>query len=254
MTSQCPTSLTLAQFSVEGDLIPGASGLKAHTAQCRRCAEALVDLEADRKAFLVKHPFSAFWNDLEARKAAPEPIFKRLFRWLNESSALRAAVAMAGLAGIMVVSIGRETPTPQILTKGGVDLQFYVASPQGSELGKSGMKLPEGSGLQFVYTASEPYLLLVGVEEDRSVSLYYPSAGTESSSIESGNRKKLPQALRWQPKTSYERFYGIFSKQPVKFEEIKKAINDLAGKKIEDAEKLPLPYPQTSTLIYRSAR
>jgi hypothetical protein len=257
MKELCPTSLALAQFAAEGDASPKATVIRTHTAACASCKTILADLEADRRAFLVKHPFTAFWNDLEKRIPARPPFFSRLFRWLNESSALRATIAMAGLATIMIVAVGRETALPQILTKGGVDLQFYVASSKsgGPALGKSGMKLPEGSGLQFVYSAQEPYLLLIGIEADRTVSVYHPSNGSESVSIEIGDRKKLPQAIRWQPKSAYERFYGVFSKQPVKMEEIRNALEtpSISGKSIEQIEKLPLPYPQSSAIIYRSA-
>lgn len=253
----CPTSLSLARFASEGDASPQAAAIRAHESVCAPCKAALTELKADRSAFLVRHPFTAFWNDLEKKAPERPSFFARLFRWLNESAALRAAVAMAGLAGIMIVAVGREAVPPQILSKGGVNLQFYVASSKsaGPELGKNGMKLPAGSGLQFVYSAQEPYLLLIGIEADRTVSVYHPSDGSESASIEAGDQIKLPQAIRWQPKTAYERFYGVFSKQPVKIEDVRKALEtpSISGKSIEETEKLPLPYPQSSAIIYRSA-
>lgn len=256
MNETCPTPLALSQFVAEGDTSGKAPAVRAHAAVCAPCRAVLTDLAAERSAFLVKHPFTAFWNDLEKKIPESPSFFVRFFRWLNESSALRAVVAMAGFAGIMIVAVGRETPPPQILSKGGVDLQFYTASSKsgGPELGKSGMKLAEGSGLQFVYSAQEPFLLLIGIEADRTISVYYPSTGSESDSIESGDQKKLPQAIRWQPKTAYERFYGVFSKQPVKMDEIRKALEtpSISGKSIEQIEKLPLPYPQSSAIIYRS--
>lgn len=245
---KCPKPLDLVTAFLEG-----AGKWDAHIRACPSCAGQIRELEADRKAFLAKHPFSSFWEGLERRRGLRSSVVGRFWEHIRSSGALRAAAAMASVAAILFLVYHRPTPpapTPEILSKGGVDLSFYVASATGGEAerGKSGMAVPAGTALQFVYTAGDPYLLLIGVEADRSLSVYYPSAGTESASVTPGSQKKLPQGLRWQPKTGYERFYGVFSKAPVKLEEIQKALEGIA---IEKSAKLPLPYPQASVILYR---
>jgi hypothetical protein len=260
MTPKCPKPLDLVTYFLEGGkeggTLEGGSAIDAHVRDCASCQAQLQELEIDRKAFLVRHPFSTFWNDLEKKTAVgPSPLM-RLWRWIAASGVLRTAVAAAGVAGLVIVAIGRDDRPPQILSKGSGGIQFYVVAPQGGhapqggepELGKSGMTLPGGSSLQFVTTAQEPYLLLVGVEADRTLSVYYPSGGSESAPIQAGDRKKLPQALRWEPQSAYERFYGIFSKEPVKVEEVRKG---LEGITIEQSVNLPLPYPHASVILYR---
>ncbi len=250
MNDKCPKPLDLVTAFLEG-----SEGLDVHVRGCPSCAGQIRELEADRKAFLAKHPFSSFWEGLEKRREKRSSAFGRFWEQVRSSGTLRAAAAMASV-GVIVLLVSHRpnppAPTPEILSKGGVDLGFYVASSKGGEAerGKSGMTLPGGTSLQFVYsTASDyPYLLLIGVEEDRTVSVYYPSSGTESASVAPGTHAKLPDALRWQPKTGYERFYGVFSKTPVKLDEIKRTLEGIA---VEPSAKLPLPYPQASVILYR---
>ncbi|HSA58260.1 MAG TPA: hypothetical protein VLJ37_01070 [bacterium] len=248
MKDDCPRPLDLVNAFLEGN-----GKWDGHVRACPSCAGQIRELEADRKAFLIKHPFSSFWEGLEKRREKRPSAFGRFWDQIRSSGALRAAAAMASVAAIMFLVYHRPTPpapNPEILSKGGVDLGFYVASATGGEAerGKSGMAVPAGTALQFVYSAGDPYLILIGVEADRSLSVYYPSSGTESASVASGSQKKLPQGLRWQPKTGYERFYGVFSKTPVKLEEIQKALEGIA---IEKSAKLPLPYAQASVILYR---
>ncbi|HEX5036485.1 MAG TPA: hypothetical protein VFX30_04950 [bacterium] len=252
----CPKPLQIVTYFLEGGSPDGL--MDGHVRACPACSAQIQELEADRKAFLVKHPFSSFMADLEKRRPARTglgDVFKRVLG----SGVLRAAVAMAGVATLMIVVIGRYDRTPEILSKGGVDLRFYVGGAAGRdpEPGSNGMKLPPESAVQFVYSTSadQTQLLLVGVEQNGALSVYYPSGGTGSATVEAGDQKKLPQALRWQPKTDYERFYAIFSKDTLTLDAVRKALDQLktSGKSVEQTARLPLPYPQASTILYRKA-
>jgi hypothetical protein len=253
----CPKPLEIVTYFLEGGSPAGP--IAGHMGSCPACSAQLQELEADRRAFLIQHPFSAFLADLEKRRSPEGGALSSLLKRVLTSGAFRAAVAMAGAAALMIVVIGRYDRTPEILSKGGVDLRFYVGGAPGRdpEPGSSGMKLPAESALQFVYSTSadQSQLLLVGVEQNGDLSVYFPSGGSESGAVEAGDQKKLPQALRWQPKTDYERFYAIFSKDPLTLDAIRKALDQLksSGKSIEHTARLPLPYPQASTIIYRKA-
>jgi hypothetical protein len=255
---KCPRPLDLVRHFVESGQGPSAS-VEAHVRGCAACKAQLVELEADRKAFLVSHPFSSFWEKVEERRSRRPSRIADFFKNIGASGTFRAAAAMAGVAALMIVVIERYDRVPEILSKGGVDLRFYVAETKGGEPtpGKSGMALPTETGVQFVYSASkeEAQLLLVGVEADGTLSVYFPSNGAQSAPIEPGDQKKLPQALRWQPKTAFERFFAIFSKEPVSADDVRKAMEQLkaSGKSVEQITKLPLPYPQASTIIYKKA-
>lgn len=251
MTEGCPKPLDLVSYFHDG------GKLESHARGCEACSAQLRELEAERKAFLVSHPFSAFMADLEKRR--PQKASGGFLKSIFSSGAFRAAVAMAGVATLMIVVIGRYERTPEILSKGAVDLRFYVSEAAGKQPapGKNGMTLPADSALQFVYstTSEDPKILLVGVEADGNLSVYFPSGGDQSVDVPVGDQQKLPQALKWEPKTGYERFYAVFSKTPLQVSEIRKALDQLktSGKSVEQTSRLPLPYPQASTIIYRKA-
>lgn len=253
MTEGCPKPLELVTYFHDG------GRLESHVRACASCAAQLRELEAERKAFLIQHPFSSFMADLEKRRPQKSSGLGVFLKTIFLSGAFRAAVAMGGVAALMIVVIGRYDRTPEILSKGAVDLRFYVSESAGKEPapGKNGMTLPPNSALQFVYstTADQSKILLVGVEADGTLSVYFPSGGEESVDVPAGDQKKLPQALKWEPKTDYERFYAVFSKDALNVSEIRKALDQLktSGKSIEQTSRLPLPYPQASTILYRKA-
>lgn len=259
MTQKCPKPLDLVTYFLEGSSEGG--GLGEHVRSCPSCQTQIQELEAERKAFLVRHPFSSFWHSIEERTSRRPSALSRFWKSLISANGLRAAAATASVAVFMIIVLGRfgQTPTrsPDILTKGGVGIDFYVASTDGNPptRGKSGMSLPTGSALQFVYSTSAPdnQLLLVGVEADGTLTVYHPFNGSSSVSVKLGNRVNLSQALSWQPQSAYERFYAIFSKEPVQVEDVRKALKDLtsSGKTVEQTSKLPLSYPQASVILYR---
>jgi hypothetical protein len=261
---KCPRPLDLVKYFLEGGATSSPeSTIEDHVRGCAACQAQIRELAAERKAFLVNHPFSSFWEKLEESRSKRSFGLASALKHIFSSGTFRAAVAMVGVAALMIVVIGRYDRSPQIqpeiLSKGGVDLRFYVAAPNGGEPapGKNGMTLPPESSLQFVYSASpqESQLLLIGVEENGSLTVYFPSGGDQSAPIASGDQKKMPQALRWKPaaNSSFERFYAVFSKTPVAVDEIRKALDLLkaSGKSVEQTATLPLPYPQASAVIYK---
>lgn len=249
MKSSCPSKLALERFFSEGPESRRSADLEAHIGGCGSCRAQLADMAAERRAFLTRYPFEKFRNVLEARKRRSS--LARLREWLAPGGALKAAIAFAGVAGIMVFVVWQQNHGPEILTKGGIELSLYISpsgSPEKVERGKDGMSVPSGTAVQFVYSAADQkHLRLVGVEANGSVSNYYngPTAP--------GAKVKLPQALLWQPQSDSERFFAVFSLQPIAPEDIEAAARKIAqeGKSIEQTTKLPLPYPQVSILLHR---
>ena len=258
MKENCPPIIKLEAYFLEGADSKTFETLKPHINACTDCEDVLRDLETERDAFLQRYPFSRFSAESDAKR---RPLWKRALEWLPAPRTFGASLALTGLAGVLVLTLWQKQPAePTILVKGGVGLSFYAATGTNAkvEAGKDGMTLPEGSQIQFVYSnENNPYLLLVGVEEDGTITAYFPadaSAPTaESATASTGSRVKLSQGLRWEPKSASERFYAVFSQQPVLIDEIRKAVAEVSarGKTVEQTPKLPLPYPQASILLHR---
>ncbi len=243
----CPSRIRLERFFFEGR---SQGELETHVEGCASCREILADLEADRRAFLTRHPFAQIEGRLEEKRN--KAFLTKLGRWLTPSRALKSGFVLAGLACLMAIVVWRQpSPSPDILSKGGTSLTFYVSSNGSSEKaqrGNDGMSLPAGTGVQFVYSTTEgKFLYLAGVEKDGAFSEYY------NGPITPGSMVKLPQALLWQPKSAYERFYALFSAEPISAESVRSVVAKLVqdGKSIEQAPKLPLSYLQASVLLHR---
>ncbi len=243
MSTRCPKKWALERFFAEGS---PAGPVADHAAGCPSCRETLTHYQAQKAAFLAKHPFRQLWNALEERRAS-----RRFWRkWLLPVP-LRTAVAFASIAGLIVFAVWRHQQSPEILTKGGVGLGFYVSSQGKIEKGRNGMSLRPGTEVQFLYSSQkESYLLLAGIEEDGTVTFYYPPNGEASGPIEPAKKSPLPTALRWRPAGRYERFFALFTEMPIPSEEFKAAAEGL-GKTIEQEGRFPLPYPQVSIILYR---
>ncbi len=251
MMERCPPKIAVEAFFLEGlDLL----GLKGHVQACPACGEIGKALEAQRDVFLQRYPFSRLLTEIGPQQRS---FIRKTFDRFLAPRAFWAVLATAGLAGLMLVTLRPENPTePQIQVKGGVGLSFYAAPAlQGKvEPGKDGMDLPAGAQLQFVYSNMEsPYLYLVGVEENGAITAYFPDRGVLSGPVQTGSKIKLPQGLSWEPKSAYERFYALFSREPVPIGEVRAAVSQLAseGKTVERTTKLPLPYTQASIIVNR---
>src|SRR5262249_51740072 len=113
----CPKPLELVTYFLGEE--SGENPIAGHVRVCAACAAQIRELETERKAFLVKHPFSSFAADLEKRRASKTSGFGAFLKHIMTSGAFHAAVAMAGVAALMIVVIGRYDRAPEILSKGG---------------------------------------------------------------------------------------------------------------------------------------
>lgn len=247
----CPNQIRLTAFFLEGQ---GGETLETHVEGCPNCRNRLAALAEDRRVFLTRYPFEKLWAGIGGDGRISW--MARLRRWIAESRSLRAAVTVAGLATLMLFILWQAPEFPDIRSKGGVGLILYAAPAPGGEilLTKDGASLLPDAELQFVTSSrEEPYLLLIGLEKDLTLSVYYPADGNTSGPVETGSKKKLPHAIRWRPHTPHERFYALFSKAPISLDEVRQAVDRLAGegKTVEQTSKLPLPYSQVSIMVHR---
>lgn len=244
MKSNCPKKIVLEGFSLHGKF---PDDVEDHVLSCAGCQEKLRLWNEERGDFLQKYPFWKLWNAIESKKKNPR-FWERFF----VPPPFRTALALATIAGLMVFAVWQYRQPPIVISKGGVGLGFYYAHEGQARRGEDRMTLTAGDDLQFVYSSTqERYLILFGLEADGTLTIYYPAEGRTSAAIETGQNKKLPSAVRWEPRSSYERFFTLFSKEPVSLEEVKTALASANYKSIEELSRFPLPYPQASVIVYR---
>ncbi len=249
--SPCPSSHRLENYFYSGS--PDTLG--AHVSGCASCRTALETLKQDRQEFLSRFPFEKFQKSVVSRK--PVPLWKRIVQTLFlPSPILRGAIAMAGVTGLMMFILWNHSQ-PDLTPKGGFGLTLYVSSEEGGlKKARDRMHLAAQSNLQFVYsTRSEKFFLLMGVEENEKTTVYFPQGGVASAPLQAGEREELPLAIRWEPTSSFERFYAVFSEAPLPVEEVLASLQEALKdrKTVEDLTRLPLASSQYSILLYRAA-
>lgn len=247
MKSDCPSKLVMERFFLEG-----GDEIRDHVDACTVCQEKMALRKEEKEGFLQQYPFERLWNAIRPR---PKERISRFWERFLLPVPLRAGLAFATVACLMLFAFWHQTQSPVILSKGGsgVGLGFYVSHAGKVTRGKDRMSIPTGDDLQFVYSSPGEgwFLFLFGVEADRTVTVYYPYDANLSGPIESGKKNRLPQALRWQPHSAYERFFAIFSEEPISRGVIESSLQEASGKSVEGLSRFPLPYPQVSFILYR---
>ncbi len=207
--------------------------------------------EEDRQAFLKKYPFERFLEETAGRRRSFLGRF--LQSLIPPSTALKGALVFASIACLMIAVLWTRQEAPLVLSKGGAHLGYYVSRGDEVRKGKKEMELLSGDLLRFFYSSDKNrYLLLVGVEADGRLSTYFPAGGNESEAITKGEEIYLPGSSAWAPRTSFERFFALFSERPISVKEV----GDDLSKVLEqhpprDIEELSLDADQTTFLLVR---
>lgn len=249
----CPTPTTLERFWLESC---DTNDLKGHVTSCPKCQERLQIWEGERRAFLQKYPFGRF----EKEVAAEDNLLSRLWHLIAApSTAWKASFALATVAVLAVILLLPHERQETIMSKGGSSVGFYVVHNGEGREGRDEMKLSPGDELKFYYTSDMPgFLLLVGLEEDGALNVYYPMAGSASQPIGRGTKVFLPDSIRWRPHTHSEKFYAIVSEKPISTRELSAYIKDgrlqnsmTHMKEIVRIDKPSTSYSVTDFTIYR---
>lgn len=249
MKSHCPPELVLQGFFFEGK---ETTEIQEHLQSCSVCQVRIDQWKKDRGLFLKKYPFERLWKKIEDRDRKG---FWKLFRWKWLLPVpLRGTLALATVASLMLFVLWQQVRSPMILSKGGVGLGFYASHDGRLERGRDRISLSPGDELQFLYTTQrDRFLILFGVEADRTLTVYYPAGGSSGAPVPLGKKRPLPQAVRWQPHSPYERFFALFSEEPISRLTLESALGKeiQEGKSVEAMKRLPLPYSQVSILVYK---
>jgi hypothetical protein len=142
-----------------------------------------------------------------------------------------------------------------------VGLSFWVRSGDGARPGTPEGAYREGDQLRFTYWSGEnDYLMLLSMEEDGAVSVYYPDEAAmgsraQSVSIARGRNVELEGSIVLNEYVGQERFFALFSTRPLVVDEVRavaaEAVRGLQGegRDIRALERLPLDVPQASFWI-----
>jgi hypothetical protein len=232
----------------------------------------------DRDEFYRRYPPSAFVQAVSERRSRTgilAPIFAYtaggafaaaaavvLFLVLPPAETVRdlpsgttEQVLEFGTAG-KTTSKGAESLDPVSARAPGPVLRLNVLASGEFQAVVAGQPLHAGDVIRFHYDSAEhDYLFLFGVDAQGKITPYYPDAETSSIPIVRGRNIPLPEAVQLDGYVGQERFFALFSKDPIGFETIEAAVRlSLArlaaqGKGADELSRLPLPCDQALLVV-----
>lgn len=186
-----------------------------HLRSCERCRSRLALFEADREA--AAPTVARLVARAEAQHAERRPLALRPLFWGG----------LAAVAAVMLLVIARPLDEPATdLRFKGAGLRFVVQRAGQVQPGVSGAAFRAGDALRFVVTLDAPaQVLLVGIEADGKVSVYFPADGDHSAALPAGADQALPGSIVLDDARATERFVGLFSAEPLTRAQIETAVH-----------------------------
>ena len=228
--------------------------------------------------FYRRFPADAFMHSVAVRRDKD-----RGSRWLAIGMG-GAAAAAAALVVFWLAPPLRTPPSPDSISRGQSRIQFgYAGSTNykgtvrpNMELGvgkaphlavhrwadgtsaplAEGEVLHVGQVLRFYYDCTgHEFLYLFSVDDAGRISPYYPYGPAYSIPIVQGRNIPLPDGVQLDGYVGHERFFALFSNQPLRFHDIGNAVSSAwmnarrKGQGIAHVGRLAIPCAQASFLI-----
>ncbi|MFC1585002.1 anti-sigma factor family protein [Fibrobacterota bacterium] len=223
MACEKPRQLDLELFFA-GELDTAGSGeMESHLEECPVCSGYLEELQANKNAFLSRHPYSSFAGAGAAQEE--EPWYDRLWG-LFMKPALIPVYALLVLAVCLIpylASIDKPEQEKEIIYKGKTDISFIYRRDGKVYDGSPDISFLENDEIQIFYTSTRyRYMTLISVDRKGQVSFYQPGPDSLLGSIEINMGAKLayPRSIILDDTKGWELFTAIFSNKPVKKQEV----------------------------------
>ena len=232
-----------------------------------------------RDEFYSRYPAKRFVAQLEQQRTTAPNL---LPAWLGGAALAGAVALVIVLAGPGVISEDALTPPPRnpvrtrvfgaagsMTDKSAVpqthvgttsalpaELRFQLYNGRDFDPIDDGARLHAGDILRFYYdSGASDFLYLFSVDDAGVITTYYPEEKYRSIPIVRGRNIPLPDGVRLDSYVGHERFFALFSDQPVDFVEIEVAVRSsllplqAAGRGIRELNNLPLDCRQVTLWI-----
>jgi hypothetical protein len=227
--------------------------IERHLQECGRCADMAVAFESHRVEFTRKPAVSA------------APIAKVARLWPSRrrrivAAALSVSLPAAAAFGLFL-SARRPAPEAQpmsdVTAKGGAGLTL-VARRDGRVFPVDpGFALKAGDQIRFVVdNVRHRYLLVASIDGSGHASIYFPYEGAHSAAVSTGERVELPGSIVTDASPGPERFFALFSADPLETTSVRRAL-DAVWKKgtggIRNASKLDVGADEQASVLVEKA-
>lgn len=203
------------------------------------------ELEAERRAFYISHPFAELERAMEQRRPSA---FARALGWLAgpgrllrslpvplRGALLGAAASMMAMAILLpLLREGDKTemrpgverlkgtalpgarPGDVEVTDADVSVGFFVLRKDAPQRGFDGGTYHRDDRIRLTYSSGDlAFAFVFGIDELGAITQYYPESGDESIAIVPGRDLPLPGSIILDDYVGLERFVTIFSSKPL---------------------------------------
>jgi hypothetical protein len=197
----CFSALQFDRFLM-GELDPAdAERLRAHAAECGRCAAALASLRASSE------------ERLPPLRLVPLPARSRF--------AVRAAAAAVGVAAAASLLLVIRSPATRLKGGGGFTLGMYVEHVGDVRRAAPGETVAAGDAVRFAVTAPrDVYVAILSLDAKGKASIYFPAAG-RAALVRAGTDVALPLGTRLDETMGEERILGLFCPSAIELEPLR---------------------------------
>lgn len=226
-----------------GELAGGERrAFESHLGSCARCAATLADLVAEKRAFQVAIPFSAFERAVEERTGRRRRLSWRAILW--------PLCALGAAAALLLVPRTEEQPWDGV-KGGGAVLRVFARAESGARAVEPGEALGAGDALRLQAGAGgRRFLLVVSVDADGRVQPWLAAGG---QSVPAGEGPTfVPGSLVLDEDPRPERLFALASDRPLTVAEVEAATRAAARAEggVEKLERIPnLEAEQASFLV-----
>jgi len=200
--------LVLIAFSTK-DLEPDEyRTVEMHVEKCTTCRNFLENLAQEKADFLQEFPNAPITSSVHS-----EPK-NRIYFPTRQLFALAATLILIVSGGYLLFRLPilstQSTNTTRI--KGATGISIYVKTNNGTAEVRDDLLFTPGEQIQFVYSCGgHNRFMLVSIDENGTISTYYPSEGDSSVILKKGNNIPLPNSIILDDYIGKELFVAVFS-------------------------------------------
>lgn len=177
-----------------------------HLKLCIECDASVKKIQEERDDFLKQYPIPQI--DTAVRQSL-KPSVKHPFSLY----ALAATLVLMVSAGLVVNTMNNG---PDYRIKGTTGVTLYVQDENGNPVKREDNRFFPGEKIQFTYSCGKDrYFMLLSADSNHSISVYYPSEGKESISLEPGRDLPLPNSIKLDSYIGPELYLAVFSASPL---------------------------------------
>jgi len=209
---------------------------QAHVDACEQCRAELAAAGAHRDEF-SRAVFPRTVEPLRERSRR-----RSLWSWLRWPSLAVPALAAAAAAGFLLVKDRNRTVEPVegpgiggehgLAVKGDSLFQVFRRQPEGGPAPVlEGARVRTGDEIRFVVMPGESaFVLVVSIDGAGTASVYHPFGGTASGPVTPRQRTELPGSLVLDDSPGPERFFALFSKEPLDAAPVLEALRGIGAR------------------------